>query len=195
MNYSKASVYILERLQYELSPSLFYHGAHHTLDVLHAVEHLAQKEKVTGEDLILLYTAALFHDAGFLYQYQNNEHIAVQLTQQVLPKFGYNSDQIDKVNRIILATAIPQKPYMHLEKIMCDADLDYLGREDFFSIGQTLKKEWLAYGIIDSENQWNAIQIQFLEKHHYFTDTAIQNRALKKQEHLETIKKSISQKK
>lgn len=188
MKYMKAKAYIIERLQNELSPNLFYHGVHHTLDVFNAVVFLAYSEKIRGDDLLLLYTAALYHDAGFLKQYQNNEHIAVLLAEEMLPQFNYNKDQIKVVSDIILSTIIPQHPHTHLEKIMCDADLDYLGSDDFFVISQTLKKEWLIYGVIESEDQWNSIQIHFLEQHHYFTNTAIKTRAFKKEKHLESIK-------
>ena len=35
------------------------------------------------------------------------------------------------------ATKIPQTPLTKLEEIICDADLDYLGREDFFEISRS----------------------------------------------------------
>jgi predicted metal-dependent HD superfamily phosphohydrolase len=192
MDYLKAKEYIIERLLNELSPTLYYHGVHHTLDVLNATEFLAKHEKVSGEQQLLLYTAALYHDAGFLKQYQNNEPIAALLVADVLPQFGYTPKQIGIVSNIILTTTIPQQPLTHLEKIMCDADLDYLGREDFFIVAQSLKKEWLTYGIINSEDQWNLLQIRFLEQHHYFTDTARQTRSAKKQAHLEYLKNNCA---
>jgi predicted metal-dependent HD superfamily phosphohydrolase len=161
------------------------------LDVLGAVEYIAWEEKITGEDLLILYTAALYHDAGFLELYHNNEAIAVLLAEKTLPQFGYKPNQIQMISDIILATTIPQHPHTHLEEIICDADLDYLGRDDFFSIAETLKKEWLTYQVIDSENQWMGIQSKFLEQHKYFTKTAIQHRALKKYQHLETIKSQM----
>ena len=40
----------------------------------------------------------------------------------------------DLFSQLILATKVPQKPKNKLEKIICDADLDYLGREDFDNI-------------------------------------------------------------
>ena len=93
---------------------------------------------------------------------------------------------------MIMATKIPQSPKNHLEEIICDADLDYLGRDDFFVIGDKLFAELSMYGIIDSENDWNKLQVTFLEKHHYFTKTALKNRKSKKEQHLVLIKSKIS---
>jgi len=56
-----------------LSKDLIYHSLDHTLDVLKAVERLALLEGVTDEALFLLKTAAIFHDAGFIEKYENDE--------------------------------------------------------------------------------------------------------------------------
>jgi HD superfamily phosphodiesterase len=66
MDFQAAKDYIITRLKNELSTTLYYHGLHHTLDVYNAAEKLAAMEAVSGDDLILLKTAALFHDAGFI---------------------------------------------------------------------------------------------------------------------------------
>jgi hypothetical protein len=48
---------------------------------------------------------------------------------------------------------------------MCDADLDYLGREDFYEISDSLKNELIKFGKISGDRQWDQMQISFLEKH------------------------------
>jgi uncharacterized protein len=191
MNFEEAKDYILARLRQELPRNLYYHGLHHTLDVCKSVEEIAAAERVNGDSLILLKTAAVFHDSGFLQQYINNEPVAVSLAEQLLPKFGYEQDQIKVVGKIILSTQIPQKPTNHIEQIMCDADLDYLGRDDFFQISETLKQEWLAYGVIKSEDEYNHKQVRFFRQHNYFTETSRQKREPKKQKHLQELKKRL----
>ena len=113
------------------------------------------------------------------------------IAAEYLPDFGYTPEQIEKIRGMIMATKIPQSPKNHLEEIICDADLDYLGRDDFFAIGDKLFAELNMYGIIDSENDWNKLQVTFLEKHNYFTKSAIKNRKAKKEEHLQLIKSKI----
>lgn len=192
MDFAGAKNYIIERLSIELASDLYYHGLHHTLDVCNSVEKLARKENVKGTNLLLLQTAAYFHDAGFLEQYRDNEPIAVRIAQETLPQFGYTCEQIDIVGNIILATRIPQCPQTHLEQVMCDADLDYLGREDFHSIADRLKLELMEHGIVQSEREWNEIQSRFLQKHTYFTQTAKATREPLKQKHLIEIKQMLN---
>lgn len=92
---------------------------------------------------------------------------------------------------MIMATKVPQQPQNHLEEILCDADLDYLGREDFFTIGNKLFAELSVYGILSTEDEWNELQARFLEAHHYFTKTAIKLRKKKKDKHLKLVKSKL----
>lgn len=187
MQYRKAKAYALSRLQQELPKNLYYHGLHHTLDVCQAVDELAAAEKLTEEELLLVRTAALYHDIGFVEQYMNNEPIAARIARETLPAFGYTPGQIETICSIILATTIPQKPLNHLEQILCDADLDYLGRDDFFDIAETLRLEWQEFGLVSSVEEWNCKQIRFFQLHHYFTRTAKEKRDPLKKKHLAEI--------
>lgn len=191
MEFQEAKAFVLKLLGTELPHNLFYHGLHHTVDVCNAVDELAVAENVTGESLTLLRTAAVFHDSGFTRQYLNNEPVAVAIAEKHLPSFNYSKEQIAIISRIILSTSVPQKPGNHMEEIMCDADLDYLGRSDFFRISETLKKEWLAYGIVSSEEEYNLKQVRFFGDHKYFTKTAKALREPTKQSHLIELKKRL----
>jgi uncharacterized protein len=191
MKFKEARDFILKRMDKELPKNLFYHGLHHTVDVCKAVDEIATNENINGEELLLLQTAAVFHDCGFLHQYLNNEPLAASIAKDHLPTFGYTPSQIDTISKIILSTRIPQKPGSHVEEVMCDADLDYLGRDDFFNISETLKNEWLAYGIVRSEEEYNQKQVKFFLQHKYFTKTAKEIREPKKQKHLLELKKKL----
>lgn len=191
MNFQAAKEYILNRLSVELPKDLYYHGVHHTLDVCQSVDEIASGENIIDDDLVLLRTAAIYHDIGFVEAYQNNEAIAVTIAQHTLPSFDYSPEQIYIIANIILSTGVPQTPDTLLEKIMCDADLDYLGREDFFEIATTLKNEWLAFHIIDSEAEWDKRQLTFLEHHQYFTSTSRKKRDAQKKIHLAEIKQRL----
>lgn len=188
MNFGKVRTFVLDLLGKELPVNLYYHGVHHTMDVCNAVEELGMEERISGSDLELLRTAAVLHDIGFIEQYENNESVAVRFAHDILPRFGYSQYQINAVADIIMCTRIPQNPGSHVEQVMCDADLDYLGRDDFFTISENLKKEWLAYGIVSTEEQYNVKQIRFFEEHTYFTKSAKGKRDALKQIHLSRLK-------
>ncbi|WP_353127414.1 HD domain-containing protein [Parapedobacter pyrenivorans] len=187
MQLDLAEQYILNRLKEELSPDLTYHDEFHTRDVYSATLQIAQQEGVTGESLQLLLTAALFHDAGFLINAKGHEVSSCTIAQEVLPGFGYTEADIQLVCKLIMATAVPQQPLQHLEEIICDADLDYLGRDDFFRRSALLYEEMRNLGTVASEDAYDALQRAFLANHHYFTATAIRLRGKKKEENYKLL--------
>jgi ligand-binding sensor domain-containing protein/class 3 adenylate cyclase/predicted metal-dependent HD superfamily phosphohydrolase len=191
INYMKAERHIMKILETQLSPKLLYHSINHTIDVTKAVERLAIMEGITDEDLFLLKSAATYHDAGFIEKYENNEEIGMRLAREILPKYGYAEDQIDIIDGLIKSTEIPQSPNTLLQQIMCDADLDYLGRSDFHEIADLLRRELREHGKLESDRLWDEIQIKFLEQHTYFTKSAIESRQETKLKHIEEIKERL----
>ncbi|MCF8334997.1 MAG: HD domain-containing protein [Bacteroidales bacterium] len=182
---------ILDKLEKELPSYLYYHNVKHTIDVVNQVELIGYGEGVDDEAILLLKTAALFHDAGHIITYDNHEFYSAQLAKEYLPKFKYNQEQIDKICELIMATKIPPKPNNLLEKIMCDADLDYLGRSDFIPVSNTLYNELKQQNKIGDINEWNKKQLQFIFHHQYFTHTALNLREINKQKQIERLKSLI----
>ncbi|MFK7787847.1 MAG: adenylate/guanylate cyclase domain-containing protein [Crocinitomicaceae bacterium] len=187
INYYKAERHIMQLLEKRLSKNLHYHSIAHTKDVVTAVERIALLEGVTDEGLFLLKSAATYHDAGFIEQYDKNEPIGVRLAGEILPKYGYTETHIERIKELIYVTEIPHKPKNKLEEIICDADLDYLGRDDFHEIADKLRRELKEHGKIDSDKQWDEIQVMFLKKHKYFTKTSLKTRRKKKKENLKEV--------
>lgn len=192
MNSQRAEAYMLQQLREGLAPTLTYHGLHHTLDVVEIANQLADAESITDPQArALLHTAALYHDAGFLTTYADHERAGCDLARQTLPGFGYTPAQIAQVCGMIMATRIPQSPQTPLERILCDADLDYLGRPDFELIARTLFTELVTHRGMTDELTWNRLQVSFLETHHYWTATAKTRREAAKQAHLDQLRRLI----
>ena len=187
INYAKAERFIHTLLAKKLPENLHYHSIFHTKDVTAAAERIALSEGITDEDLFILKSAASYHDAGFIKQYENNEPIGIELAKEHLPKFGYSKEQIDRIEELICVTKIPHQPKNKLEEVMCDADLDYLGRDDFWEISDKLRRELREHGKLNSDRRWDEIQVSFFEKHRYFTKTSIELRQEQKMKHLEQI--------
>ncbi len=192
INYQNAEAHIMRVLKQGLSESLYYHCIEHTLDVVGAVERIALSEGVTNEDLFLLKSAATYHDAGFVECYDKNEPIGAKMAEEILPNYGYNQAHIDRIKELIFVTEIPHQPKNLLEQIICDADLDYLGRDDFHEIADRLRRELREHGKINSDRKWDEMQVAFLTAHQYFTTTSIQSRQLKKQQNLAEIKERLA---
>lgn len=191
MDFEGVKKYMLDKFEKELPQGLFYHSIEHTLDVINSTVFYAEKENIAQQDIILLKTAALFHDSGFLLKYRNNEIVSVEILKGILPKFNYNKFEIDSIEKMIMTTKIPQKPSNILEQILCDADLDYLGRSDFNMISIKLFHEWNFHGIKMSLKDWYMQEIKFLECHRFFTQTALKLRTPLKIEHINQIKELL----
>lgn len=182
---------ILDKLEKELPDYLYYHNVKHTVDVVTEVELIGWGEGCTDEEILLLKTAGLFHDAGHTIAYDNHEFYGTELARKMLPGFNYTNEQIDRICAIIMATKLPPKPANLLENIICDSDLDYLGRSDFIPVSNTLYEELKAQNKMGSLNDWNKIQVKFISGHQYFTKTARSLREVNKQQQIERIQNLI----
>jgi HD superfamily phosphodiesterase len=192
MNYPAARDFIIKKLSDELEPDLTYHSIEHTLDVLNAASNYAELEKVELHDRLILQTAALFHDSGMLKTYRGHEEASVEIVNKYLPKYGYDKKEIDLIAGMIITTKLPQSATTFLEKILCDADLDYLGREDFFMIAHQLQYEWNILNIRKTTlREWYELQIIFLENHTFFTQSAKKLRNEKKADNLRQVKELV----
>jgi class 3 adenylate cyclase len=183
---------ILDKLEKELPDYLFYHNVKHTVDVVTEVELIGWGEGCSDEEILLLKTAGLFHDAGHTIAYDNHEFYGTEMAKSMLPKFNYSTEQIDRICQIIMATKLPPTPKNLLEEIICDSDLDYLGRSDFIPVSNTLFEELKAQNKIGALNDWNKIQVKFITGHQYFTNTARSLREVNKQLQIERIQSLIT---
>ena len=184
---------VFEKLE-ELPADLFYHNLKHTVDVVTQVELIGKAEGVSAHDLLMLKTAALFHDIGHLVNYDRHEEEGVKIAREMLPGYHYTPQQIDQVERLILATRMPPDPQDLLEEIICDADLDYLGRTDFLPVAYNLYKELKTRNKVESFEDWKKIQMDFIRNHSYFTSTARNLREVNKNKQLERILEELRDK-
>jgi adenylate cyclase len=182
---------LLNKMENELPSHLYYHNVKHTIDVVTQVELIGLGEEVTDSELLILKTAALFHDSGHILGYAGHEKFSTLIAREVLPDYYYTQTQIEQICELIMSTEMPPKPKNLLEKIMCDADLDYLGRSDMIPVSTMLYRELKEFDKVKSWNEWNRMQIKFISGHQYFTKTALSLREVNKQKQIERIKKLI----
>lgn len=193
-DFEAAKQYALDRLERDLPSGLFYHSLAHTSEnVVEAVNRLAALEGVEGEALMLLRTAAYFHDIGYVEQRAGHEAVGIRLAREVLPGFGYGPEQIRVISGMIQATVVPQSPHTLLEQILADADLDILGRDDFWEKNQQLRAELAGLGRVFSDEVWYEEQLAFMRDHHYFTPSAKKLRNAAKQSHMRTLIELLGQ--
>lgn len=194
MDFEQMRRQILNRLKSLLPENIIYHDIPHTLNVEKAAIRYAKLEGVSDQDMFLLRTACLLHDCGFVYRYHENENFAIGVSRSLLPEFGYSPQQVEIITNIINATKYDVDPETQLEKIMCDADHDYLGRPDYNEISQKLRKELGENGQSFTDKEWCLFQLKFLENiHEFYTETAINLRQGGKENRISNLRKQISQ--
>jgi len=192
MRLDDAAGFIITKLNNELPGHLNYHNTTHTLDVVESARRIGEAERILPTDMELLLTAAYYHDSGFLVKMAGHEEESCRIARETLPGFDYTADEIEQICGMIMATRLPQSPKNHLEQILADADLDDLGRDDFFIIGDKLFLENSFFGLDTDPKEWRRKQVDFMEKHHYFTKSAINLRQAKKDANLERIKAQVN---
>jgi class 3 adenylate cyclase len=182
---------LLDKLEQHLPKNLYYHSVKHTIDVVTEVELIGWAERLSEEELLMLKLAGLFHDSGHVVSYQNHEFHGTQLAREILEDYHFSEEQITTICRLIMATKLPPVPKDKLEEVMCDSDLDYLGRTDFIPVSDTLFQELYERNMIDSYDNWNRMQLNFIKKHQYFTETARNLREVNKQAQIERLRQLL----
>ena len=192
-NYESAIAHALNILEHHIAPMYVYHDVWHTReDVMPQAARLAQLCGCTPEQIELVHVAAAYHDLGFIETDRNHELAGVRIAAQMLPQHGFDARYIEAIIGMILATRLPQDPRTLLEMIVADADLDVLGRDDFFERNLLLRQELSARGFSVDDTAWYKSQLAFLESHTYFTEAAQQMRRKGKQHNIAALRRLLT---
>ena len=142
--------------------------------------------------LLLMMTAAYFHDSGYIREYNKNEPIAAEMAGRILKLIGYKPNEVVKVQKMILSTDLEIEPKTHLEEILCDADLDHFGREDFFKLDGKLREEWRAGGLdVDDDLKWYKGTLEIIKNHQYYTESQKKLREKGRQKNIKSLLREI----
>ncbi len=164
------------------------HSVHHVLWVMERVEFIPTCKALHPEEIALIKVAALFHDSGFFEVPKNHAQMSCEIVRKQLPGYAFSPAQIEPICEMILSTKIPQSPKDFRTQVLCDADLDYLGTEDYEGLANQLHNELLASNLELGLNQWLELQINFPENHNFFTHCALEHREPLKKLHLSRLK-------
>lgn len=184
---------IIDKLEHGLPAYLTYHNVQHTQNVVEAATHLSNKEGLSERETLLVQTAALFHDAGFLQSHDEHEMLSCKLAQKLLPDYGFTPEEVEQISIMIMATKLPQSAADTLSKILCDADLYYLGTDTYNTMAAALYQEMKRFNRVKDEREWLIKQIEFLNDHKYYTDTAKKQMEQGKQKNKEALQEKLNQ--
>jgi class 3 adenylate cyclase/predicted metal-dependent HD superfamily phosphohydrolase len=178
----------LKFLKDNLNTNLHYHCLDHTKEVIAAVDVICEGEELSANEYIVLKAAAVLHDIGFVRSPDRHEEHSVEIARQWLPKYGFSGDMIEEICSCISSTKMGFVANNKLQQLLIDADLFYLGTNNYFKHAENLKEEFGFLGREFDNTEWLDVQINFLNQHQYYRTYAKKHLEPNKRKVLDTLK-------
>ncbi|MDQ8053319.1 MAG: HD domain-containing protein [Pedobacter sp.] len=173
----------------ELSLQLSFHSAYHTGNVVIAAQEIGLNIGLSPEEIDLVTIAAWFHDTGYTKGYAGHEQLSVNIARDFLADNGLDTKRIEMITSCILATTFPQSPKTPLEMVLCDADFYHFSRSNYPKFETSLRREWeTCLNMHYTDEQWNALNLEMLTNHEYFTVYGKTVLQAKKQKNIDNLK-------
>lgn len=170
---------------------LIYHTLKHTENVVERTKEIAAHYHVEETEMLVLYTAAWFHDTGYLVSFNEHEKNSVQLMRSFMLAHTQDEELLNNIEGCIMATEKNAVPQTLLQQIICDADTYHLGTASFKKSNKQVRKEFeLREGNID-RCDWLRSSIAFMEQHEYYTSYCKQLLEKKKRKNIRELKEDL----
>lgn len=146
----------------------YYRGASHTLKAMDVVEEYIDYMRVGTFEAQILRLGVLMRDLGELNPVEHGED-GIELVRKTLSDAGYSFVQTKVVSDLVKAARHPHRPTNLLERIICDVDMEFLGREDHEEANEMFFQELLRNSMVNSREEWEQWQEEMLENYKYHT--------------------------
>lgn len=168
--YKKTENYIRDLFSKMDSDELIFHNLHHTETVVQRAKEIAAHHELAERDMIILFIAAWFHDAGYLFTgAEGHEEKSAQLANNFMQINHIDAEMAKDVTGCILATKYPRNPQTLLQEIICDADTYHLGTKEFKETNKQVFKELQLKEPDLDKLQWQEEALSFIRSHVYYT--------------------------
>lgn len=192
----RADDFVLELLKNNLDDKFVYHNYTHTRRVVKSTQEIIDNSEIGVKDKEALLLAAWLHDTGYTECEDGHEEASTIIAEKFLKENNVDSETIQLVNRLILATKFNGIPNDELEEIIRDADASHFAKDYYAETSELLKKEYMLRGKEYTNKEWRNENIKvFTEKHRYYSSYAIKNWNTSKNENLLDLIKSKKKKK
>ncbi|HQK36931.1 MAG TPA: adenylate/guanylate cyclase domain-containing protein, partial [Bacteroidales bacterium] len=163
--------YIQEKLLEKAPPEMYFHNAVYAEEIFMQSELLGRAEGLSEEELLLVRTASLFECPGYILDYFNPVEKNLAYADELLPRFKYNREQIDKIKKLILSSEKTNHDWI-AEKVLHDARTSFYGRKDFPARIKAMLEEMHAHGQSVVPEEWLKEVSARLKKFAFYTETA-----------------------
>lgn len=178
--------FVSHLLKGELTDQFKFHNYTHTAEVANLCEKMGKYYQLSDEDFENLLLAAWFHDTGFIRCYSGHEAEGVKIAGNFLTAKGFEKQRIETIQTLILSTKAEVKATNLLEEILHDADVQHIGKKNFFEKGQLLREEWelILHKNFDEE-EWQWMQQKFITANEFATQYAKEKFGARKKKNAE----------
>ena len=165
-----------------------YHDISHTFRVVLAAEDLASDMGIAEDDRSRILIAAAFHDSGYFEDMNNHENVGARIAAAFLHDHKASARMVNDVVYLIQATALHARPATPLQALLRDADLHYLGSDEFIPRSNALRIEWeKTRELYFTDEGWIEQNIRFMQQHQFHTDAAKARFEAKKASNLQSL--------
>lgn len=166
-----AKAFVSGLLAGKLASWVTYHDLRHTEETVEACREIAAASGLSSPDTEIALLAAWFHDTGYTETAKGHEEVSAAIGGEWLRARKVPEERIAAVQACIRATELPQRPTTPAAKAVCDADIFFLGRGEFFTKNELLRREIeRREGIVFEDREWLERSLRFLEGQSYHTE-------------------------
>lgn len=152
-----------------------FHNIEHTQNVVAACKEMIQHYGLVNEGNLIL-IAAWFHDVGYCVSSEDHETESMKICTDFLVALKIETENVNRINSLILSTISFHTPLTLEEQIICDSDMVHLSRRDYSQWSVRLKEEIEnEKGVAISDSEWITSNIRFFKSHGYYTAYANKN--------------------
>jgi HD superfamily phosphodiesterase len=192
-NIADAALKHIDKLfQDQLPNQYLYHDLAHTIETVETCRELAEASKISEDQTEIILLAALFHDTGYIHQYEGHEEKSCEIARSFLEKSGYPEEKIKSVEKLIMSTHREHNPKGIQENILHDADIVKIGKKTFFDMGKLLRAEWEIF--LDrqyTDDEWERLQYEYLLNTEFKTKHAREKYGKEQKKNIERQRQNI----
>lgn len=168
--YKKIQHYVTGLFETLQDDSLVFHNLNHTECVVDRTKEIAGHYHVSEKEMLILYTAAWFHDTGYLFtEPSKHELMSADVMRKFMLDHTNDEELITQIDQCIMATKSPRNPVNLLQQIICDADTYNLGTKEFKSTNKRVAKENNLKIGETNKLEFSKNTVKMLEKHQFYT--------------------------
>lgn len=168
--YKKIQHYVTGLFETLDDDTLAFHNLKHTENVVDRTKEIAGHYHVNEKEMLILYTAAWFHDTGYLFtEPSKHEVMSAEVMRKFMLDHTNDTELIDEIEQCIMATKSPRNPSNLLQQIICDADTYNLGTKEFKETNKRVRKECKLKTGHEDKLEFGKNTLNMLEQHQFYT--------------------------